>query len=57
MINQVFEQNKEQLAEYLGGNERLFPFFVGQVMKLAKGSASPAVVNETLKTALNSLKS
>ncbi|RIL05629.1 MAG: glutamyl amidotransferase, partial [Proteobacteria bacterium] len=41
-----------QLAEYLGGNDRLFGYFVGQVMKASEGVANPKKVNELLKTEL-----
>ena len=37
-----------QLAEYRSGKDKLFGFFVGQVMKASKGKANPALVNELL---------
>jgi aspartyl-tRNA(Asn)/glutamyl-tRNA(Gln) amidotransferase subunit B len=49
IVNDVFDQQAGQLAEYLGGNERLHGFFVGQVMKLTGGSANPKKVNEIIK--------
>lgn len=48
MIKQVIEANASQFQEYLDGNDRLHPFFVGQVIKLAKGSANPQKVNELI---------
>lgn len=48
MIKQVIELNASQFQEYLDGNDRLHPFFVGQVMKLAKGSANPQKVNDLI---------
>ena len=48
MIKQVIEANASQFQEYLEGNDRLHPFFVGQVMKLARGSANPQKVNELI---------
>jgi len=41
-----------QLAQYRGGKEGLFGFFVGQVMKASKGKANPKIVNERLKEKL-----
>lgn len=48
MLKQVIDANASQFQEYLDGNDRLHPFFVGQVMKLAKGSANPQKVNELI---------
>ena len=48
LIDQVIAANPEPLANYLAGNERLLPFFVGQLMKLSKGSANPKKANELL---------
>jgi aspartyl-tRNA(Asn)/glutamyl-tRNA(Gln) amidotransferase subunit B len=52
IIDQVIENNPSQLAEYLSGKDRLFGFFVGQVMKETKGKANPQKVNEILKNKL-----
>lgn len=49
IVNQVFDEQGTQLAEYLGGNERLHGFFVGQVMKLTGGTANPKKVNEIIR--------
>ncbi|MDB4972941.1 MAG: Aspartyl-tRNA(Asn) amidotransferase subunit [Myxococcaceae bacterium] len=51
-VRTVLENSQKQLAQYKGGNEKLFGFFVGQVMKATKGSANPALVNEVLKRVL-----
>jgi aspartyl-tRNA(Asn)/glutamyl-tRNA(Gln) amidotransferase subunit B len=48
IIDQVLEANPDNVAEYRGGKEKLFGFFVGQVMKASKGKANPALVNEML---------
>jgi len=40
--------NAGQVEEFRGGKEKVFGFFVGQVMKASKGKANPAVVNELL---------
>jgi aspartyl-tRNA(Asn)/glutamyl-tRNA(Gln) amidotransferase subunit B len=45
--------NPRQLADYRSGKDKLFGFFVGQVMKLTGGKANPAQVNELLKRKLN----
>lgn len=52
IIQQVIEQNPTQLADYRSGKDKLFGFFVGQVMKLSKGVANPQQVNELLEKAL-----
>ncbi len=52
IVNQVIENNPSQLAEYLSGKDRLFGFFVGQVMKETKGKANPQKVNQILKKKL-----
>jgi aspartyl-tRNA(Asn)/glutamyl-tRNA(Gln) amidotransferase subunit B len=51
-VREVLANNEKQVAAYKGGNEKLFGFFVGQVMKAMKGSANPALVNEVLKKML-----
>ncbi|RAP36383.1 glutaminyl-tRNA synthase (glutamine-hydrolyzing) subunit B [Legionella quinlivanii] len=48
-IKELIEKNPVQAQEYRQGKEKLFGFFVGQVMKYSKGQADPAVVNELLK--------
>lgn len=52
VIAEVLAKNPNQLAQYRGGKEALFGFFVGQTMKAMGGKANPAVVNDLLKTAL-----
>ena len=52
VINQVLEQNQSQLEQYKSGKEKLFGFFVGQVMKLSGGKANPKLVNDILKEKL-----
>jgi len=47
-VRGVFEENAEQLAAYLGGNDRLHGFFVGKVMKTTGGNANPKKVNELI---------
>lgn len=52
IIDEVLAANPRQLAEYRSGKDKLFGFFVGQVMKAAKGKANPAQVNALLKRKL-----
>ena len=42
----------DKVAEYRAGRDKLFGFFVGQVMKATQGKANPALVNELLKKKL-----
>ena len=51
-IAAVLAANADKVADYRGGKDKLFGFFVGQVMKASGGKANPAVVNELLKKAL-----
>ncbi len=48
-IDTVLAANAGKVAEYKGGKDKLFGFFVGQVMKATGGKANPALVNELLK--------
>ena len=52
MIDEVIESNPEQLQQYRSGKDRLFGFFVGQVMKASLGKANPKQVNDILKSKL-----
>ena len=52
-IEEVMTANPEQVEGYRNGKEKLFGFFVGQVMKATKGKANPALVNELLKKMLS----
>ncbi len=52
IIDDVIKASPNQVAEYRGGKEKLFGFFVGQVMKLSKGQANPDQVNQILKDKL-----
>jgi aspartyl-tRNA(Asn)/glutamyl-tRNA(Gln) amidotransferase subunit B len=51
-VDQVLAANPDKLAEYKGGKDKLFGFFVGQVMKAMGGKGNPALVNEALKRKL-----
>ncbi|RME87619.1 MAG: Asp-tRNA(Asn)/Glu-tRNA(Gln) amidotransferase subunit GatB [Zetaproteobacteria bacterium] len=52
IIEQVLADHPEQLAQYRAGKEKLFGFFVGQVMKRTKGKANPQLVNARLRERL-----
>jgi aspartyl-tRNA(Asn)/glutamyl-tRNA(Gln) amidotransferase subunit B len=52
IVDEVFAANTANVDAYRGGNEKLFGFFVGQVMKASQGKANPKVVNEILKQKL-----
>jgi aspartyl-tRNA(Asn)/glutamyl-tRNA(Gln) amidotransferase subunit B len=51
-IDAVIAANPDKVAEYKSGKEKLFGFFVGQVMKAMAGKGNPAIVNEIMKQKL-----
>jgi aspartyl-tRNA(Asn)/glutamyl-tRNA(Gln) amidotransferase subunit B len=51
-IDEVMMGNPQQLADYRAGKDKLFGFFVGQVMKATQGKANPVQLNELLKRKL-----
>ena len=53
VIAEVIKDNPDFVAEYKSGKDKLFGFFVGQVMKKTGGKANPGMVNELLKAALS----
>ena len=52
-IQAVLDANPDKVADYRGGKDKLFGFFVGQVMRAMAGKAAPGVVNDRLKALLN----
>ena len=52
-IETVLAANQDKVAEYKGGKQKLFGFFVGQVMKATQGKANPKLVNEILRSKLD----
>jgi len=52
IVDTVIAANQANVDAYRGGNEKLFGFFVGQVMKESGGKANPTIVNEVLKQRL-----
>ncbi|MGC9975098.1 MAG: Asp-tRNA(Asn)/Glu-tRNA(Gln) amidotransferase subunit GatB [Syntrophales bacterium] len=51
-IAEVLGENKAQVEQYRGGKEKLFGYFVGQVMKATGGKANPQLINQLLKKML-----
>ncbi|MEY2341361.1 Asp-tRNA(Asn)/Glu-tRNA(Gln) amidotransferase subunit GatB [Acidithiobacillus sp. IBUN Pt1247-S3] len=52
MIDEIIQKNPQQAADYRAGKEKLFGFFVGQVMKASQGKANPDQVNALLRERL-----
>tara|TARA_E500000331_G_C17090297_1_gene640788 strand:- start:52 stop:921 length:870 start_codon:yes stop_codon:yes gene_type:complete len=53
MIEKVLSDNPKMLEQYMSGKEKLFGFFIGQIMKISNGKANPQMVNKLL---VNKLK-
>ena len=53
LIQKVLSSNKDKVNEYKSGKDKLFGFFVGQVMKESKGKGNPQMINKILKEKLN----
>lgn len=53
LVDDVLAGNPDQVAQFKGGKEAVFGFFVGQAMKLSKGKANPAQLNELLRKKLS----
>ncbi|MEY4767906.1 MAG: Asp-tRNA(Asn)/Glu-tRNA(Gln) amidotransferase subunit GatB [Pseudomonadota bacterium] len=53
IIEEIISKNQKQVQQYQNGNEKIFGFFVGQVMKAMQGKANPAEVNKLLKEKLS----
>jgi len=52
LIKKVISDNPEKVKEYKSGKEKLFGFFVGQIMKASDGKANPQLLNDILKKKL-----
>jgi aspartyl-tRNA(Asn)/glutamyl-tRNA(Gln) amidotransferase subunit B len=52
MVDEILSANPDKVQQYKAGKEKLFGFFVGQVMKASKGTANPQAVNEIVKSRL-----
>lgn len=53
IIDEILAQNPEQVAQYRAGKDKVFGFFVGQVMKATQGKANPQQLNDLLKQKLS----
>ncbi|QJC27675.1 aspartyl/glutamyl-tRNA(Asn/Gln) amidotransferase subunit B [Anaplasma platys] len=56
VVDGIIEKNAEKVQEYLQGKEKLFGYFVGQVMQETKGKANPEIVNTLIKSKLEQCK-
>ena len=52
IVDKIISANKDKVEQYKSGKDKLFGFFVGQVMKVSAGKANPQLVNEILKNKL-----
>ena len=52
IVDEIIAANADKVAEYRGGKDKLFGFFVGQAMKASQGKANPAQLNDILKKKL-----
>ena len=52
LINSIMSENEDKVTEFKSGKEKLFGFFVGQVMKESQGKANPKLVNDLLREKL-----
>ncbi len=53
LIDKIINENKDKVNQYKEGKDKLFGFFVGQVMKISGGKANPKLANEILKDKLS----
>jgi len=53
IAREIIAKNPDNVAKFKGGNEGVFKFFVGQVIKATRGQANPQVVNEVLRKLLS----
>ena len=52
IVDKVLETNQDKVQQYKSGKDKLFGFFVGQVMKEMKGKGNPQIINDILKNKL-----
>ena len=55
MVDEVIAANPKQVEQYRGGKKTVAAFFVGNVMRLSKGQANPAILNELVVKKLDGL--
>ena len=53
LIDKIINENQDKVKEYKSGKDKLFSFFVGQVMKVSGGKANPKLVNDIFKDKLS----
>ena len=53
IVEEVINENRKMVDQYLTGKDKLLGFFVGQAMKKSKGKANPKILNEILKEKLS----
>lgn len=56
VLKSVLERSEKQIEQYISGKDKIFSYFVGQMMKETKGQASPEIVTKLLKSALEKRK-
>ena len=56
IITAIIERSPKETGEYLEGKEKVFGFFIGQIMRETKGKANPKLVNDILRAKLDALK-
>jgi len=56
VIDKILAGNQKQIDEFLSGKDKVLGFFVGQIMKEMKGKANPQIVNDLLKSKLESYR-
>jgi len=56
IVLDVIQSNPSELEKYLSGKDKLFGFFVGQIMRATKGKGNPKVINQLLREELNKKK-
>jgi aspartyl-tRNA(Asn)/glutamyl-tRNA(Gln) amidotransferase subunit B len=56
VVQEVLESNPNEVQKFIGGKDKVFGFFVGEVMKKTQGKANPKVLNQLLREKLEKLK-
>ncbi len=55
-VEEVLQSNPDEVQRYIGGKDKVFGFFVGEVMKKTRGKANPKILNDLLRQKLAKLK-
>jgi aspartyl-tRNA(Asn)/glutamyl-tRNA(Gln) amidotransferase subunit B len=56
VVEEVLQLNPDEVQKFIGGKDKVFGFFVGEVMKKTRGKANPKVLNDLLRQKLEKLK-